>query len=163
MVQRWEPCTGWELARFDAKFLLPDNNPGVRIAPYPAPNKAAVIVLGDPDVRIVDITTGTVRTCRVGQCAPQGSHEFGRPPAATGSSYRFLDASGDGRTVIYAGLPGSGVSGIGPAGVAQRPVPHHRLPNLHRRRTSQFARTPTATTPVRRAREACGPLTGSWF
>nr|WP_262986004.1 serine protease [Streptomyces sp. CBMA123] len=60
VVQRWEPRTGRELARFDVKPLLPDGKPEVVIAPYPAPNKVAVIVLGDPEVRIVDITTGTV-------------------------------------------------------------------------------------------------------
>ncbi|MCX4632241.1 serine protease [Streptomyces sp. NBC_01443] len=70
VVQRWEPRTGREIVRFDVKALLPEGTPEggpeIDVAPYPAPNKVSVIRPGDPEVRIVDITTGaiteTVRT-----------------------------------------------------------------------------------------------------
>lgn len=60
MVQRWEPRTGQELAKFHVGPLLLDGKPDVMIAPGPAPNEVAVIVLGNPVVRIVDITTGKI-------------------------------------------------------------------------------------------------------
>lgn len=60
VVQRWEPRTGQELAKFNVGPLLPDGKPDVMIAPGPAPNEVAVIVLGNPVVRIVDITTGKI-------------------------------------------------------------------------------------------------------
>ncbi|MER7827308.1 trypsin-like peptidase domain-containing protein [Streptomyces sp. NPDC096097] len=62
MVQQWDARTGRELAHYDAKALLPTTGsaPKTNIGPYPAPNKVAVTVWGDPAVRIVDITTGTV-------------------------------------------------------------------------------------------------------
>ncbi|MEU1287677.1 serine protease [Kitasatospora sp. NPDC005856] len=183
VVQRWEPGTGRELAKFDVTPLLPAGTPDVVIAPSPTPNEVAVIVLGDPEVRIVDITTGkatqtirttedvlsiqfdrsgryfallrrgsivelwrrdplrrelgplqsvaedlvtpfvasflddgrfllaannAVRTYRVGERAPQDSYEFGAPPGRNNSSYRFMDASGDGRTIIYGLSSGPG-------------------------------------------------------
>ncbi|MFJ6382499.1 hypothetical protein ACIQI7_21155 [Kitasatospora sp. NPDC092039] len=184
VVQRWEPRTGRELARFDVTPLLPDGEPDVVIAPCPRPNEVAVIVLGDPEVRIVDITTGkvretvrttedvlsiqfdpsgryfalmrrgsivelwrrdplrrelgplksvsedlvtsfvasfldgdghfllaannSVRTYRVGERAPQDSYEFGAPTDGIDGSYRFMDASRDGRTVVYARSSGPG-------------------------------------------------------
>ncbi|WP_406737316.1 hypothetical protein OG365_02670 [Streptomyces sp. NBC_00853] len=62
LVQQWDARTGRELAHYDAKALLPTtgSEPRTSIGPYPAPNKVAVTVWGDPSVRIVDITTGTV-------------------------------------------------------------------------------------------------------
>ncbi|WP_329096591.1 WD40 repeat domain-containing protein [Streptomyces sp. NBC_01439] len=62
LVQQWDARTGRELAHYDAKALLPTTGsvPHTSIGPYPAPNKVAVTVWGDPSVRIVDITTGTV-------------------------------------------------------------------------------------------------------
>ncbi|WP_405789742.1 trypsin-like peptidase domain-containing protein [Streptomyces sp. NBC_01367] len=62
LVQQWDARTGRELAHYDAKALLPTtgSEPHTSIGPYPAPNKVAVTVWGDPSVRIVDITTGTV-------------------------------------------------------------------------------------------------------
>ncbi|MFD4916835.1 trypsin-like peptidase domain-containing protein [Streptomyces virginiae] len=62
MVQQWDARTGRELAHYDAKALLPTtgSEPRTDIGPYPAPNKVTVTVWGDPSVRIVDITTGTV-------------------------------------------------------------------------------------------------------
>ncbi|WP_327361263.1 hypothetical protein [Streptomyces sp. NBC_01296] len=64
VVQQWDPRTGQELAHFDAKVLqpkdAPEGRPRISIGPYPAPNKVDVVTWGDPDVRIVDITTGAV-------------------------------------------------------------------------------------------------------
>ncbi|MFB7466109.1 trypsin-like peptidase domain-containing protein [Streptomyces sp. NPDC056224] len=64
VVQQWDSYTGRELARFDAKALqpkdAPEGRPHISIGPYPAPNKVDVVTWGDPDVRIVDITTGAV-------------------------------------------------------------------------------------------------------
>ncbi|MFB0632752.1 trypsin-like peptidase domain-containing protein [Streptomyces sp. AB3(2024)] len=64
VVQQWDPRTGRELAHFDAKALqpkdAPEGQPHISIGPYPAPNKVDVVTWGDPDVRIVDITTGAV-------------------------------------------------------------------------------------------------------
>ncbi|MGW6854088.1 nSTAND1 domain-containing NTPase [Streptomyces virginiae] len=62
LVQQWDAHTGRELAHYDAKALLPTVGevPHTAIGPYPAPNKVTVTVWGDPSVRIVDITTGTV-------------------------------------------------------------------------------------------------------
>ncbi|WP_217368133.1 WD40 repeat domain-containing protein [Kitasatospora sp. MMS16-BH015] len=184
VVQRWEPRTGRELARFDVMPLLPAGKLDVMFGPYPAPNEVALIVLGDRDVRIVDITTGkvaetisitddvlsvqfdrsgrymallrrgsilelwrrhplrrelgplqsisesvgtpfvasfldedgryllasnnTVRTYQVGQRAPLDSYEFGAPPGESRSSYRFMDTTRDGRTLIYSVSDGPG-------------------------------------------------------
>lgn len=184
VVQRWEPRTGRELTRFDVTPLLPDGKPDVMIAPSTTPNEVAVIVMGDPEVRLIDITTGevaeTIRTIddvlsiqfdpsgryfallrrgsilelwrrhppqrelglqqniaedlvtpfvasfldddgrfllasnnavriyQVGQRAPQDSYEFGAPPGRTDRAYRFMDASRDGRTIIYAHPSGPG-------------------------------------------------------
>ncbi|MGW2542068.1 nSTAND1 domain-containing NTPase [Kitasatospora sp. NPDC001574] len=64
VVQQWDSRTGRELAHFDVKSLqpkgTPEGGPNILIGLYPAPNKVNVITWGDPDVRIVDITTGTV-------------------------------------------------------------------------------------------------------
>ncbi|MGZ9934735.1 hypothetical protein ACXNSR_33175 [Streptomyces sp. NC-S4] len=62
MVQQWDAHTGRELAHYDAKALLPTTGtvPHTAIGPYPAPDKVNVTIWGDPSVRIVDITTGTV-------------------------------------------------------------------------------------------------------
>ncbi|WP_190620739.1 serine protease [Streptomyces venezuelae] len=62
LVQQWDARTGRELAHYDAKALLPTTGaaPRTSIGPYPAPDRVTVTVWGDPSVRIVDITTGTV-------------------------------------------------------------------------------------------------------
>ncbi|MEW9341089.1 S1 family peptidase [Streptomyces tanashiensis] len=64
LAQQWDPHTGRELAHYDAKALRPgdaaESRPETLITPYPAPNKVVAITMGDPEVRIVDITTGAV-------------------------------------------------------------------------------------------------------
>ncbi|MET9686974.1 serine protease [Streptomyces sp. NPDC006514] len=64
LVQQWDPHTGRELAHYDAKALRPDAAAGIQpeisVSTHPEPNKVVVITSGDPDVRIVDITTGAV-------------------------------------------------------------------------------------------------------
>lgn len=64
MVQQWDSHTGRELAHYDAKALqpkdAPEGRPHISIGTYPAPNKVNVITWGDPNIRIVDITTGAV-------------------------------------------------------------------------------------------------------
>ncbi|WP_380282567.1 trypsin-like peptidase domain-containing protein [Kitasatospora purpeofusca] len=64
VVQQWDPRTGRELAHFDAKALQPRDATAGRthlsVGSYPAPNKVYAITWGDPEIRIIDITTGAV-------------------------------------------------------------------------------------------------------
>ncbi|MGW3956385.1 nSTAND1 domain-containing NTPase [Streptomyces sp. NPDC004752] len=188
-VEQWDLHTGKRLAHVDIKTLLPQNGPQgppeTLIGSYPAPNKVSVITLGDPVIRIVDVTTGrttdtvrttddvlsvqfdrsgryfalmrrgsvvelwrrdplrrelgpfrslgeddttrwtarfldgdgryliaannTVRTYRIGERAYQDSYEFGAPPTSDLEHlYWFLDASTDGKTLLYADPKGMG-------------------------------------------------------
>ncbi|MGW8398015.1 nSTAND1 domain-containing NTPase [Streptomyces lydicus] len=70
VIQQWDARTGRQLARFDARVFRPkaaDGTPWVVIGPYPAPNQVAVIVVGRPGIRIVDITKGrTTATVKTG-------------------------------------------------------------------------------------------------
>ncbi|GAA2996897.1 hypothetical protein GCM10020229_06760 [Kitasatospora albolonga] len=63
LVQQWDPRTGRELVRLDVKSLLPgggpEGTPDIGIGLYDE-KKVTLVVWGDPEVRIVDITTGTV-------------------------------------------------------------------------------------------------------
>jgi hypothetical protein len=68
-VQQWDLRTGTQIARFDAKIFHPAANsqlgPTIGTFYYPAPNQIAVVVPGDPVVRIVDLRTGrTTRTLK---------------------------------------------------------------------------------------------------
>ncbi|MFC7978916.1 trypsin-like peptidase domain-containing protein [Streptomyces cinereoruber] len=62
VVQQWDPRTGRQTARFDARSLRPDDHPDalLTIAPYPDENKVSVIVQGQPGIRVVDITDGRI-------------------------------------------------------------------------------------------------------
>lgn len=61
-VQQWDEHTGKLLAQFDTTAFHPktdsDGNPGVWAGPGPGTNQIAVIVHGDPAIKIVDLTTG---------------------------------------------------------------------------------------------------------
>lgn len=61
-VQQWDVHTGKLLAQFDTTAFHPktasDGNPSVWAGPGPGTNQIAVIVHGDPAIKIVDLTTG---------------------------------------------------------------------------------------------------------
>ncbi|KOV88436.1 MULTISPECIES: S1 family peptidase [unclassified Streptomyces] len=70
LVQQWDPRTGAQRAHFDAEVFHPKTTSGgvpkLAISSYPKANHVAVLVAGDPLVRIVDLATGrttsTVKT-----------------------------------------------------------------------------------------------------
>ncbi|MEV7831658.1 serine protease [Streptomyces subrutilus] len=63
----------------------------------------------DGDGRFLIAANNAVRTYRVGERAPLVSYEFGEPPSDSYKrTFSFLDASKDGKTVIYADPSGPG-------------------------------------------------------
>ncbi|MFD7169012.1 WD40 repeat domain-containing protein [Streptomyces violascens] len=65
-IEQWDTQTGKRLAHFDTAIFHPQTStkgiPEVFVAPYPAANQAAVVVWGDPLIRVVDLTTGRITT-----------------------------------------------------------------------------------------------------
>ncbi|MEE4596004.1 hypothetical protein V2J94_29615 [Streptomyces sp. DSM 41524] len=70
VIQQWDLRTGKQRARFDTKTFRPrsgaGDGPQTTVSAYPAANRVAVLTVGDPVVRIVDLatrrTTSTVKT-----------------------------------------------------------------------------------------------------
>ncbi|MFE9427580.1 trypsin-like peptidase domain-containing protein [Kitasatospora sp. NPDC006697] len=62
LVQQWDVHTGQQLAQFDTSTFHPktddDGSLEILVSPYPAANQVAVIVYGNPQIRVVDLTTG---------------------------------------------------------------------------------------------------------
>lgn len=61
-VQLWNSRTGDQIVRWDSGAMQPPGGGDVLVGPYPAANQVTVIVLGNPVVRIVDLTTGRTMT-----------------------------------------------------------------------------------------------------
>ncbi|SDY85250.1 hypothetical protein SAMN05421504_107183 [Amycolatopsis xylanica] len=61
-VQSWDPRTGDQIAHWDARAVLPPGGEINSVGPYPAANQVAVVISGDPVVRIVDLITGRTTT-----------------------------------------------------------------------------------------------------
>ncbi|MDV7216814.1 nSTAND1 domain-containing NTPase [Streptomyces prunicolor] len=66
-VQQWDTRTGKQLAHFDIKTIIAKSRsantpPSVHVARYPGDNQVAVLLWGDPTVRVVDLTTGRTKT-----------------------------------------------------------------------------------------------------
>ncbi|QTD96598.1 hypothetical protein S1361_04510 [Streptomyces cyanogenus] len=70
-IQQWDARTGRQLAQYDIKGILARSRSGstprqTHVASYPADNQVAVLVWGDPSVRVIDLTTGrTTATVKV--------------------------------------------------------------------------------------------------
>ncbi|MEV7930494.1 trypsin-like peptidase domain-containing protein [Kitasatospora sp. NPDC088779] len=66
LVQQWDATTGHQIAQFDTAVFHPRNNddgvPDIGIGPYPADNQVAVLLRGDPVIRVVNVTTGRTTT-----------------------------------------------------------------------------------------------------
>lgn len=62
VVQQWDVTTGRQLAQFDTSAFHPqidsDGSPNLYVTAYPASNQVAVVIWGDPVVRVIDLTTG---------------------------------------------------------------------------------------------------------
>jgi hypothetical protein len=61
-IQQWDLRSARQVARFDAGVFHPtigeDGAPSIAVGPYPAPDRVAVVVDGDPVIHVVDIRTG---------------------------------------------------------------------------------------------------------
>lgn len=67
VVQQWDPRTGRQLARLDIKPMVDGSTRASKpltwlVTDYPADNQVAVLLYGDPTVRVVDLTTGRTTT-----------------------------------------------------------------------------------------------------
>ncbi|MER7477931.1 trypsin-like peptidase domain-containing protein [Streptomyces sp. NPDC126510] len=66
-VQQWDTRTGRQRAHFDIKTIIADSRsastpPTVKVGHYPGDNQVAVLLWGDPTVRVVDLATGRTKT-----------------------------------------------------------------------------------------------------
>ncbi|MFB8138228.1 nSTAND1 domain-containing NTPase [Streptomyces parvus] len=66
LVQQWDTRTGEERARFDITSLMSGGRAGAdppttHVTRYPEDDHVAVLVWGDPALRIVDLMTGTIK------------------------------------------------------------------------------------------------------
>ncbi|MGW6578596.1 nSTAND1 domain-containing NTPase [Streptomyces globisporus] len=66
LVQQWDTRTGEEGARFDIKTLTSRgradaDQPTTHVSKFPEDGQVAVLVWGDPRLRIVDLSTGTIK------------------------------------------------------------------------------------------------------
>ncbi|MFD9002037.1 trypsin-like peptidase domain-containing protein [Streptomyces sp. NPDC059582] len=67
LVQQWDTRTGRQLAHFDIKTIIARSRsastpPTAHVAQYPGDNQVAVLLSGDPTVRVIDLTTGRTST-----------------------------------------------------------------------------------------------------
>ncbi|MCB5179591.1 nSTAND1 domain-containing NTPase [Streptomyces antimicrobicus] len=83
VVQQWDPRSGQELARFDAAAE------GATAFPYPADHQVAVLVPGDPEVKVVDLTTG-----RTVEKVPVPEDTYGVQFESSGRSFAVMRSGG---------------------------------------------------------------------